>query len=442
MSQFRTIAKVGGISVGIAALAYLATYLIPATYAARFSLYFPNAAPSLPSLPTAPAQSGGSDPGSIKTLGGALVSPVVASGPQTAKGILASMTALREVVQKRDLAQRWGVTEGKAIELLRKSLEVEIDDSGFLKVEVSGESREFCTELLKDLQSHLNRRANQLSINVSRKNRQFIEERLTEAAEQAEQLENEVVELMSDPKVAELAGASSNYAEFVAKIEDARTSMILAEARLKAGEARLLELIDMSQEYPFRMLALQYVNDSLSSIAADILGRRLALERTMDRFTKTSSEFRDAKRDLDVIESFAEQLVNAEKSAIRSGDSPQLSQAKVEFATMKATFSRYEELRKQYEQRLGASARQDVDLSRAKRESEAALSRVTALKNELEIARIAEDRDPSRFEVVDEPMGLEEPVGPRRAMIAGVIFVLALLVQVWPHVRNRLALED
>lgn len=436
MSSIAKGLRILGISAAIGAVAYAGTYLISPTYASTLSLYFPISSP--PSLLSGVRLSGESDQSAVRNLGGALVSPLVASGTQTAVGILTSKTCLQTAVQGLKLAERWDLNEAKAIKKLRGSINASVDKNGFLIIEVTGESPALCVEILRALYEHLQGRAEELTVNVSRRNRQFIASRVKEAEDKADQLEGELVAQLSETDRVGYDRIQGAIGDFRGRIQEARIQEAAAKASLSAAEANLRLFIKESRTFPGSLLAMKQVNSSLDGLANEILNRRQSLEETMSRFTAQSSEYKLAQSSMKVLEGFAQKVLDVQASALDRGVSPQFASAKAELKVLSIRIGEYDRLLNAFERQLARAASGQAKLERTRKEFDAHMSSLASLKNELELAKIAEARDPSRFEVVDEPTEEREPVGPRRMLITGVVVLLALCVQSWPQISTRL----
>src|SRR5688572_23458938 len=91
---------------------FLITTFLPKTYRSEASLYFPAGGDNTTGLLSAvgglsrfgnPAERGGQ----VSLFGGALVSPQVASAPQTAIGVLSSRLLRERVCDNLQLARKW-----------------------------------------------------------------------------------------------------------------------------------------------------------------------------------------------------------------------------------------------------------------------------------------------------------------------------------------------
>lgn len=429
------------ISLGIAVVVYGGSYLLAPTYLGYFSLYFPNTS-ATPMLLAGIRSSAESDQGAVRNFGGALLSPLVGSGTQTATGILESTACAREVVRKCGLADRWRKKEGEAVEEFKDSLSVTVDKSGFLRVEITGESRELCTKMLDVMYGFLNRRAEAMTINVSQKNREFVEKRYDLAVKEVDRLQGGLTQMLTDFRLAGYDEIQGKYLSARSAIYDAKVQLKVAQAVLEINKKALKQLIELSQDEETSVFALPYVSGHLSGLASALESKRIALETAMTKFTDSSVEVQMAKRELNLTKRFADERLKLEDDALKEDLTPQFREARVQFETLKVTLAQNEEVLAKYEELMPVSASQYAKLERAKLTFNTAMAQMGTLRGELEVARIAEERDPSRYEMLDEPQTEWKPVGPRRALLAGIGFIGAMLIFYWPTIRARMREVD
>lgn len=429
------------IALGLAVLVYAASYLLAPTYLGYFTLYFPNTS-ATPMLLAGIRNSGESDQSAVRNFGGALNSPLVASGTQSATGIVESAACAKTVVDNLELAKAWGLKRGEAIEEFKDLLSTSVEKSGFMKVEVIGDSRELCVNMLKEVYSHLSKRADELTINVSRNNREFVEKRVAEATREVDRRQDDLTKMLTDFKLSGYDAIQGRYLEARNSIDEGRVQLAIADEVMEINKRSLQEMIKLSKNPELRPLVLPYVSDSLSGLASNLEQKRVAVENAMGKFTDSSEEVRIAKREMSFAQKLADERVRIEQDALKEDVSPQFRSARVQQETLRATLTQNEELLKRYEALMPVSADQYARLERAKTDFETSMLRLATLRGELEIARIAEDRDPSRFEIVDEPQTEWKPVGPRRALMSGGVFLLALIVQLWPTIARKLKEDE
>lgn len=427
-------------SLALAALVYAGTYLLPMTYSSYTSLYFPQAQQSAASPLSLVKPGADGDSGIVTNLGGALTSPLVGSGAQTAMGIVTSQTALREVILKFGLTKRWDLPIEKTLRKLRSRVTTSVDKNGFLILEVEAETPEEAVEMVNTLLRHLDRRAEELTLNVSRKNREILEAQVARTEKRLSGLQDEMVVAMRNAVVTNLPEVQRVYLDTRQRLTEARVQEASARAQLTALE-NSLKRIYAQEQFPANLGTVQAANASLNKLTDEIQARRLSLEEIGASFRKESPEYRAALTAVRNVETVASQVIEAQRNAVSQGLTPELARAKAELAALSVTTRDYDASLSRFEKDLAESPSRYASVERAQGEFSNALSGLGRLRGELELARVAEMRDPSRYELVDAPMPNREPVSPRRALISGAAFLLAFALFTVPWVLGRLREE-
>jgi uncharacterized protein involved in exopolysaccharide biosynthesis len=117
------------------------------------------------------------------------------------------------------------------------------------------------------------------------------------------------------------------------------------------------------------------------------------------------------------------------RQKIDSGMTPDLIQARSELSALKSSTQRYAQILNDYSKIALQAPRQFAAVERTKMEFQGAMHGYGELRAQLEMARLAESRDPSRFAIIDQPYANPKPVSPRRGLISGIALVLAGLLQ-------------
>lgn len=429
-------------SIGVGALAYAGSYLLPTTFESATSLYFPASQMGLqPSALSLMGPGGEGDSGVVRSMGGALSSPLVGSGAQTATGILTSQTCLREVISKHGLTKKWDLPIDKTIRKLRGRVTTSVDKNGFLVFQVESESPEECVALIDTFMNHLDRRSEELTINVSRRNRQIIEARVQENTRQVALLQQAMVGTMSQALVTNLPEVQRIYLETRQQLAETRIKESSARAQMASLEKSLKEIYAQGQ-FPANLGAIQAANATLTRLTDEIQSRRLALEEIAASFQKQSPEYRAALKGVRDVETVAKNVLQAQEAAVSDGRTPELATAKAQLAALTKTVASYESSLKRFESELTQSPDKFAAVERAQSDFQTGLAGLAKLKGELEMARLAEIRDPSRYEVVDAPFEIHEPVSPRRALLAGAALLLSFAGMTLPWVLRRLKEDE
>lgn len=425
------------------ALAYIAVMLfVPKQFASSTALYFPAAQSKSTGGFAALAGLGGDgepDGATVSNLRGALVSPLVASAPQTAIGILTSRTALGEAVDKHKLAEHWKINRDIAINRLFASVNARVEKSGFLKVDVQIDDPTIARDVLVTLQNHLAKRATELSFNLSSKNRKFIETQIADAQRRVSEARSDYSSSLSDGLTGSIDQMSRFYFDTRGKLEEAKVSRAAIEQQIRSQKSLLSKLYSMDGNDGVKPRVLESAtpngadkasstSGTLAALALALQEKRLALKEAAGKFTEDAPEFQAARDRLKEVESYAQSQMNKLKKEVDGGVAPQLLAAESQLKALDATVGEYQKILDRYEARLLKAPADAASTEIARAEFTGALQNLAMLKQEREYALIAEQRDPARYEIVDKAEINNDPVAPRKGLIAIGFFMLGALV--------------
>jgi uncharacterized protein involved in exopolysaccharide biosynthesis len=422
--------------VGVAA--YFACFLLPKGYRGVETLYFPmaqaptGAASALGGLISRPSTG---EAGNVGNLNGALTSPLVGSGPQTAIGIVLSKGSIDDLISAFDLQNRWHETYIKTYLKVQSSLSAGPDrDTGFVKVAYESTDKELAVEAVREALHYLSQRSDQLSVNVSRSNRKFVESRLDQAKKTRLQREAALVQASKRIPITSSELVERSYWDF-------RTRIVESESALAGAKARINDLRNhLSQTFNLGVNAT--ANDALSQISRELATRRLALEDARTTFRTNTDEVKKAKTELSNAERVAKAIRDDRANAVKSGAEPSLAVAYAEAASLEATVAKDHDFLNRLELELFKAPGQAAEIHRLRTDLATAEEAVARLEQELAQAKVAEERDPSRFEVID-PAALDpEYTSPKKALYAGIAFAIALALQALPYLRRLVVFES
>lgn len=432
------------IAVIAAVVGYFLAMLLPKTYSSTASLYFPSSGAKPPSSFQAltGASSLEGDPGSVSNLGGAYTSPLVGSGPQTATGILQSRTCLTEVVQKLGLTKRWDMGEYAAYDKLAGGVSVAQSKSGLLDIQVSLEDPKLCKEVVDLMLAHLLRRSEELTVNLSKKVRKQVEQKYLESREEVKAKRDRYERLLRGLPVTDGPEFAKALLAMKGRLSEAKIEQLAASKQLAVAKRQAASLLDPTKKYPGNVDALKadaaagaggIDAKSMQSLAAELEKRTIEINDAAKTFAPSSPEYKDLKKRLSSVEALAANVISARKKDFQDGRRPELFRLESQVEVLKVTIDGYERIVSDYEQTGSEIPKASAQILDGRSEFEAALKKRELLEAELSRAKIAEERDPSRFEVVDSAILQPSPIAPRKGMIAVAFFMLALVAQFLPQ---------
>lgn len=436
----------GVVAAGVVGgLAFGASYLIAPSYSSYQTLYFPLTQSGSGALSAVAALKGGSeqaDGGNVSGLRGLLSNPVVASGAQAATGILTSSTCYRAVVKDLGLESKWGSNLNRTLKRLDEATNVRTDKNGLLRIEATAESPAMAKQIVESMYKHLRTRANDLTLNVSTRNRQLVERSLADVEKRVAQAQTELTNSTGPVAFAKGEGVQASYLAAKQRLEEARLAEIRAKVELGSIQTALAKSLNQDDSIALEAVGASSENNPNSQALADLSKRlserRLALQDASSRFNPNTPEFRTAQREAQNAEKAVADYIASQKKELDSGASPALIRAQAELQALQRVSQANEALLRSYERQVRA-----LPLAAdAQTRYEALLDLRKFLASELEVAKIAEMRDPSRFEIVDPPYENEEAVGPRRVLIAGAAFLVTLALFLIPFANSRIRYED
>lgn len=429
MNTVAALPRVIGVSLLVAGLAYAGTYLIKPTYESEEVLFFPQSQGS--NNPLAMLKQGGADvdAGAVRLMNGVLVSPLVGAGAQTAAGIVTSHTATRSAVDELGLDKQWGVSKSEAYDRLDKWAEAKVDKNGMLNVSTKAESPDQAVKILQSLRRYLDKRSTELTVNVSKSNREYLEKRVLNAEREVNRVQEDLVETMRSSPYADVSDLMKGYLAAKVDLEKAQVAEAAGESRMKVLEEDSKRMVAGSDAFPNNLVQMDTVNTGAKALADEIQTRRLALSDAMANFTKDSPEYRNAVRSVKDAESVGKEVLDAGRDKVNTGLTPDMIQARSELSALKSSADRYEKILGTYERSALQAPRQFAAVERMKLEFDGAMKAYGLLRQQLELAKLAESRDPSRFAVIDDAFPNPKPVAPRRGLITGILFALAALFQ-------------
>ncbi|MBL8087635.1 MAG: hypothetical protein JNM85_06135 [Chthonomonas sp.] len=440
MISIKRITRIGLIALGVGLIGYLGATMLPKTYSSQMTLYFPAAQAKPAGGISALTGANGADPdgGTISSMGGALVSPLVASGPQTATGILTSNTCFLDVVRKLKLADYWGMNELKARKKLEGSVSVRTEKTGFLVIEANVDKPELCKSIVSALYTHLQKRAEELTINVSKGNRIQVEKRYADSIMEVEAAREKFEKNLAGATVSDTLEFQRAYFLVKGKLGETRVAQASARRQLALVKEKFAKLLNPKAQYPENLTALApdgaaAGKDSVNTLVGQIEARRIELADVAKQFAESSPEYAVVKQKVEAAEQLAARVIANRAREASAGVQPEVFRLESQLQALDVSITEYEKIMSSYEGIARQLPSKTSRLASAQAEFNAALKKRETLEIELGKAKLAEDRDASRFEVVDEPLVEDDPIAPRKAVFGALFFLIAVAIQLAPN---------
>ena len=343
----------------VAGATYVGVGLMPKTYESSFSLLFPAIAPlGSGGLSSILGGSGGrpADLAAVPIPGGMAV-PLVGSSPGSAKGILESRTARRAVVQKVGLDKKWRMTENQAAIELQENVKVRVDDNGFLTARAYAENPALAQQIATALLAHLDSEAVELTLNVSRRNRQALEERLKAGETAVAGAERQLVAARRDHPLADIESLSGLLADGLKQTTQARAAASAARQKLNALEDGFRKALALGGDESNALSAVAGgpLGAGLTELSKNLQTRRVELEEAKRLFTDRSPEFKQATERAKAAEGATERVLADARANLGKGAFAPTIAARAELEALEQSVRSYETSMDEYERLLKRS---------------------------------------------------------------------------------------
>jgi uncharacterized protein involved in exopolysaccharide biosynthesis len=232
---------------------------------------------------------------------------------------------------------------------------------------------------------------------------------------------------------ADLQAVQKALREYEGKREEADLKAKTLRAQISKTEGGIQSIIGESGSFAGNYVALSHLYPSMSTFLQEMQKRNLAKEDAVHDFNKKSVQVADATLDNKASSDMAEDIIRKRKSLIAKNADPSILSMETQLNSTETTEAEYAKRVEAARKVVADATREYVELQSRKRDLSLATEELNLLEKELELARIAEIRDPSRFEVVDPAEPADEIAFPKRGLTAGLVFVLVLLGQLLPR---------
>jgi uncharacterized protein involved in exopolysaccharide biosynthesis len=420
---------------------FVVTTLLPKWYRSEASLFFPasaNAAPGgvLGSLSNL-ARGGSAIPepgGQMSFYGNALSSPLVASGPQTAIAVLSSLNCRKRVAEQLDLAKRWDIPRDqpwKVWSKLETSVTFGVDKNGLLAVEAADEDSVLARDINNAYISTLQEMSKVLSLNLATRNRKFLEQRLSESNAERGRLQRAYLrEVNSDPDPVTVSGTS----------EAAKAAVTLEQELVKANVAlgAVTSQLQWQSDATRSAVKAGHNMPAHTIFAREQRARVARLEYEFavakDTFGPDNARYRMLEGELSAAREQLKREIAKESRALESGIAPEVIELRAQQASLQAEVDGLTRALDRTKGRLAGVPGRQMRRETIQQELKVLGSVIEYQTMEYQRARVAEERDPTTFVVMDAPEIPPLPFAPRRlfssvlAAFAGLLLGVAFLV--------------
>lgn len=423
------------------AVVYGICFVLPKTYESEEVLMFPNGAAGAQSL-ASQFFNGGANQGSDSVsfgLPGSISTPLVGSSSNVAMGIMESRTCREYVSDKLELQQKWRMSKQKVVAELKKKARVRIDDNGFVVITGQAGDAELAQQIALVTFEYLDKGAKGLTRNLSHKNRVSLEARLKVSKEATDRARMDLVRTAVTSPMVDKVAITSLLAGGLQKVAEARAAVNAAEGKVESYTAMVKRALARGDDVgSLQAVGGGTVDAALQTLAQDLATRRLEFETAQSIYTEDSPEYKLA---LDRVKSGRKAVadtVSQARASLQNKSFPPMIPVQSELAGLKQSVKIFEASLAEY-RKMALKAPQDASLVQMKEaQFQTALRTWQNLEFQVAQAEINEERDPARYEVVDEAVVNSEPIAPRKGLITGAWFAGCLALCTWIILRKRI----
>lgn len=373
------------------------------------------------------------------------LSPLVGSSPATAAGILKSRACLTYVVETLDLPAAWDKPKEEAIQDLKGDTSTSIDDNGLLVITANSDTPERCVQIIEAMYAYLRLKSEELTLNVGKENREYLADRVTVLEGWADAAEKLYIEVASGTDITNPTELSKIHLELQNQYSQAKGQELALESKLSDLNSLLTTRLNDTTDLAGQLEALKTVDpdaqstmgQAVANLARLLQDRKVAFEDTKKIYTPESKEYINALDRLQTTEAEARKLVADARKNLAAGTLPGVAELKNNLVGMRVANNELKETVDMYKDMLGDTPRSVALLDRARASYQAALARLETAKSQLERARLLEQNDPARFEVLDPAVPVQQAVAPRKAFMSGIWFIFASGCVGWWILRSR-----
>lgn len=429
------VARIAILSLVCATLAYLATFLLKPRYEANEALTFAAGSSTAGSLSQLlPGKAPANAEGGVPLLNGSIVDPLIGANADAALGITHTRACLRYVIDQNGLLDAYGEHHlSKAMGILQGRMNTAVDKQGFLTITATDESPDRAIAIANSVERYLGLTVNRLSEQISHPNRLFVQHLYNQASHEVDRLRAETAKQVSArPLAQEISERSKAIWTVRTASDEARIKATGALAQVSTAQESLTRLMNQGSTFPGELIAIGAIGKGLDDLVKQLSTERIAMEQAARTFTAQSAEAKKARTDFEAANKVARNLLAQEMAGLHNNTDPSLVQAQATARALNREADLYEATLQKMLKEFSGDAGTYVSQELNQQEFKLAEARKAKLRDELDSAKIAEDRNTLRYSIVDEAFVSDEKVYPKRGLAFGVVFALATILQLVP----------
>lgn len=419
-----------------AVVAFIVSSFLPKMYKSESTLLFPAQADTAGSLlgslnsltrGSAGGLTGDAKSGQVSLLNGAITSPQFANGPQIAIAIMNSKNCRQRIVTDLKLAELWDIPERKAVKRLEGMVSLSVDKDGLLALEASDEKPKLTQDVLNAYISTVKKMAQDLSLNVSSRNRKFLEDLVTATRNRINVLNRKLKESIETdpdfPYASSMGDAVKGLVDLEQRLIQARVGLQTANAALIEATRKARAVVQTGTELPMNVDTGRTLREDLAKLEYEFSVAQVELGPDNPRYLMLKNQVARAR------EQYKREIAR-ESKALDKGITPEIIKLSAERASFDAQVTGLQRAYDDVKARMDAAPPRKMRRDRIEMELKLMGGRLEYLGSEYVKAQIAEDRDPTTFQILDPPDLAVEPFAPRKGFTAAMAGVAGLLVGV------------
>lgn len=426
-----------------AAIVYGICFLLPKTFESEQTILFSAQSSTGSALSQILSNGNQASDSVLFGLPGSISSPNVASAPASTMAILQSRSCRQYVSDKLDLPKRWKTRPAQVLENLKRQAKVRTDENGLVAMTGQASDPKLAKEIAIAMYEYLNTSAVKLTLSFARRNKQTLEDRVKVSMEKLEKSRNAWKSaLLSHPYV-DSTGIQALFADVIKRQSEAKIALAAAKAKRNNFVAEIKHsLANGSDVSALQAAGGGALDRGLETLASELQKRRLELEDSKRLFTERSPDYKLAAEKSNAAKRALEKVKQDAKSGLDSRAFAPLIPLESELQGLQASVNEVQRTFDRY-QKMALRVPEDVSLVKIKESQfQTDLRTAESLRFQLEQAIINEERDPARFEIVDEAVEPTEPVAPRKGLITGAWILVCAAVSFWVILRKRIRFVD